>query len=132
MTLRELIYDASELNASAARLTAVSELKKSVPDRETARELFDHLKKDLHPAERTIVAQVLGFHGSVSRSGRSFVRTRTAGRGCDCTQGDDVCASRVRRPDPISESSRWWCGAGGRGECTCKYTEFAGPPARWI
>jgi len=67
MTLRELIYDASELNAGAARLTAVSELKKSVPDRETPRELFDHLKMDLHPAERTTVAQVLGFHGSAIR-----------------------------------------------------------------
>jgi hypothetical protein len=67
MTLREQIHAASELNASASRLLAVAELKASALDREVARELCDYLQDDLHPAERTTVAQVLGFHKSATR-----------------------------------------------------------------
>ncbi|MBT5831678.1 MAG: hypothetical protein HOH77_15940 [Candidatus Latescibacteria bacterium] len=67
MTLREQIYQASELNSSNTRLTAVAALKDRMMDRDTALELCDYLRADLHPAERTTVAQVLGFHKAAVR-----------------------------------------------------------------
>ena len=67
MTLREQIYTASERNDTASRLQAVSDLKLCAINRETARELCEYLRGDLHPAERTTVAQVLGYHKSAVR-----------------------------------------------------------------
>lgn len=67
MTLREQIYAASERNATASRLQAVVALKTCVVDRELARELCEYLQGDLHPAERTTVAQILGYHKSAAR-----------------------------------------------------------------
>jgi hypothetical protein len=62
MTLREQIYAASERNGDVSRLAAISAFKARALDRETARDLCDCLQGDLSPAERTVVAQILGYH----------------------------------------------------------------------
>jgi len=67
MTLREQIHAASERNRDESRLAAVSSFKARVLDRETARELCEYLQGDLYPAERTVVAQVLGYHKGAVR-----------------------------------------------------------------
>lgn len=67
MVLREQIQQASELNSTHTRLQAVAALKERILDREMALELCDFLRADLHPAERTTVAQVLGFHKAAVR-----------------------------------------------------------------
>ena len=67
MTLLEQINAASERNNQESRLEAVANFKARGLDRETARELCEYLQGDLHPAERTVVAQVLGYHKAAVR-----------------------------------------------------------------
>ena len=60
--LKELIYAASVLNEDSDRLDAVDALKKQRLTRVAAQMLCDFLGVHEHPAIRTVVAQVLGYH----------------------------------------------------------------------
>lgn len=67
MTLHEQIREASELNGGATRLQAVQVLKQWKFTQAFALELCALFQEGLHPAERTVIAQVLGFHQAAKR-----------------------------------------------------------------
>lgn len=67
MTLREQIKEASELNRRVTRLQAVQLLKEWKFTQAFALELCTLFQEGLHPAERTVIAQVLGYHQAAKR-----------------------------------------------------------------